>query len=439
VAAAVLGGSGAVAYRVLAPAEVVTEARAGYPAAAPAAKSGVIGTLAAAPLIVDGRLRVYVAKRQVRADAPADARTARSPLWSYRRWPAEVVGVVAVGTTVVSRWSDGLLVAVDARTGRVAWRATGPSPEAGEVPGYSGYVGRRTGASTLYAPNGLFTAGRVVIARGATGTVGLDAASGRKLWRGPGAGRECRRADFTTTGGVYLVVSGCGGGPPSVRTHDVTDGRPVTGWSAAGSTEVQPLGCRVAQSECVGMRTSRAGRVDGWLLRGRTPKPAPPLAVDGAWLATTSAVSAERPTSGAQPPDAGGASPGAGSGAADVVVVPTAGGLIEGRRADTGEPLWTWRPAAVDPAARARVIAAQPGRVHLLTGDYRLVTVDATSGVELSRFLFTYGRERIGWSTGYVYAADSYVLLERLAAGADPAADDRAYYFISQPVLLAGA
>ena len=46
---------------------------------------------------------------------------------------------------------DAYLVALDARTGTVRWRATGPEPG-------HGYLGRRTGASTVYAPTGLHTA-----------------------------------------------------------------------------------------------------------------------------------------------------------------------------------------------------------------------------------------------------------------------------------------
>ena len=78
-----------------------------------------------------------------------------TPFWSYRRWPEQVAGVIAgdgpTGPIVVSQWSDGELVALDARTGRVAWRAAGTAPD-------DGYAGRRTGASTVYAPPGLHLA-----------------------------------------------------------------------------------------------------------------------------------------------------------------------------------------------------------------------------------------------------------------------------------------
>ncbi len=131
-AVGVAAAAGIIAYRVLAPAEVSTPARDDYPARS-MPDPGVTGRLPVAPLIVDGRLRVYAAPRQVYADQPVDSRSRRTPYWSFRRWPASLDAVVASGTTVVSRWSDGQLVAIDARTGRVAWRAAGPEPAAERV------------------------------------------------------------------------------------------------------------------------------------------------------------------------------------------------------------------------------------------------------------------------------------------------------------------
>jgi hypothetical protein len=93
-----------------------------------------------------------------------------------------------------------------------------------------------------------------------------------------------------------------------------------------------------------------------------------------------------------------------------------------------------WRAAP----GRGRLIAAQPGRLHVLTENYRLITLDAGTGVERSRFLFTYGRERLGWLVGHTYADSSFVLVERLAPDGDPLDRDADFYFIAQPVLLAG-
>jgi outer membrane protein assembly factor BamB len=395
VALAVIAGTALTARRVFGAAEVVTDAAKPYPATAPTATPGVIGTFAASPLIVDGRLRVYATTRQVRADLPVDARTQRSPFWSYRRWPEQLVGVVAIKTTVVSRWSDGALIAIDGRTGRVAWRADGPPPEA------TGYNGRRTGAGTVYAPDGLFTAGSVIIARGTTEAVAVR--DGAVLWRQTVAGRECRGDEFTTAGGRYLYTSGCDAGK-TIESLDATTGRSVALWPGTERvTSAEPLGCRVGRSECAGTRlTEVAGKRSGWLLDQDRPVEAPPLATGDAWLA------------------------------GDLAVTQTPGGDLIARRATTGEEAWRAAPG------RGRLIAAQPGRLHLLTDDYWLVTLDAETGVERSRFLFTYGQERLGWTVGHAYADSSFVLVERLAPDGDPLDRDADFYFIAQPVLLAG-
>jgi outer membrane protein assembly factor BamB len=237
IALVLLAGAGVVVWRVLAPTEVVDPARDAYPPAV-APPPGVTGETAGAPLIVEGRIRVFAAKRQVSADAPVAAKTSYTPRWSYRRWPAQLNGVVAVGRTVISRWSDGELVAIDGATGRVAWRANGPPAP--------GYTGLSTGAATVWAPPGLVTAGPIVLAGGAA----FDAATGAPRWR---AG--CPDG-FGTTGGAYV----CGGAAYAAQT-----GARLTGWPAGPLT---PLDCGVARSGCGGFRT---GTSEVWLASGPRP------------------------------------------------------------------------------------------------------------------------------------------------------------------------
>jgi hypothetical protein len=239
IAIVLLAGAGVVVWRVLAPTDVLDAARDAYPPAV-ARPPGVTGETARAPLIVQGRIRIFAAKRQISADAPVAAKTTYTPRWSYRRWPAQLNGVVAVGRTVISRWSDGELVAIDGATGRVAWRADGPPA--------AGYTGLRTGAATVWAPPGLVTAGTIVLAGGAA----FDAATGTPRWR---AG--CPDG-FSTTGGVYV----CGDAAYAALT-----GARLTGWPAGPLT---PLDCGVARSGCGGFRTG-AGQV--WLASGPRPVP----------------------------------------------------------------------------------------------------------------------------------------------------------------------
>src|SRR2546430_7671672 len=126
--------SAVIGYRVFAPAETVVPATGPYPDR-PTLSATRYGDLASAPLIVDGRLRIFAEARRVWADTPITARSESTPYWSYRRWPATVAGVVAVdgvvaGTAVVIvKYSDGMVVALDAHTGRPAWKDTARASE----------------------------------------------------------------------------------------------------------------------------------------------------------------------------------------------------------------------------------------------------------------------------------------------------------------------
>jgi outer membrane protein assembly factor BamB len=389
--------AGAIAYRVFQPAEVVTTARKAYPAPQ-IAPTGVIGTLSAAPLIVDGRLRVFATTRQVRAEEPVDAEQRSTPYWSYRRWPAQLTGVLAVRDAVVTRWSDGQLVALDATTGRVAWRADGPRPE-------HGYDGRLTGASTVYAPAGLTTAvapdGRPVVVASAPGDVrGYEAATGRQLWMA--ADPACRSTSFTTTTGLLATVDACAGAR-TVEFRDAGTGAPAGRWQPPEPvSDLTPIGCEIGWSGCAGVRTTSRGAPRGWLLTAPDPVPAPALDRPSAWLVGDVAVT------------------GAGDG-------------VTARSARSNKEMWR-RPAP----GFIRVLAVQRDRVHLLTNSQELVTLDASSGAELSRFVLDYDDEGTGWSPGWAYARDGYVAVERLNRPVRPDASDRQYYVTSQPVIFAG-
>ncbi|MEU4566412.1 PQQ-binding-like beta-propeller repeat protein [Micromonospora sp. NPDC023956] len=410
VAALLVAGLAAVTvYRVLAPAEVVTEARGVRPGTV-VPETGPIGRFSTAPLVVDGRLRVYATTRQLWADVPVDDRQRNTPYWSYRRWPAQLSGVVAGGTTVVGRWSDGQLVALDAETGRVAWRADAP-------PARAGYTGRRTGAATVWAPEGLHTAttpdGRtVVVVVGPDRIQGTDLTTGRRLWRVDVAA-DCRTDVGTTAAGRLATLDRCAGGP-AVEFRDVTTGAVTQRWTPPGAgseLSVTPTGCATAHSSCTALQvaepgaagTARADGGRGWLLGTGDPVAAPGLDRAGTVLAgeTGVGVSAE--------------------------------GVVTGRSALTGDELW--RRADLGPGTR--VVAAQPGRVHLLTGEKDLVTLDPASGAERSRFRFTVGRDGTGWTPGLSWAADGYLALERLRTPVDGSAGDQRYYAMAEPVVLA--
>jgi len=392
-----LAATAVIAYRVLAPTEVVTPARADYPQP-PAAAPGVVGRLSVAPLLVDGRLRLYAAERQVRVDGPVDAEAQLTPYWSYRRWPQRLVGVAASGTTVISRWSDGVLVAIDAPTGRPRWRAAGPSPSTRD------YLGRRTGAATVYTPPGLHTAtapdGRAtVIVEGVGGVRGYDPRTGEERWRVDG---DCERDGFTTATGWYVTVDTCAA---TLRFRDAATGQLLRDWRPTqpgiAAEQIEPVGCLVARSGC---RALRAGGERGWLFDPPGPTAAPGLTPDS-WLVDELAVTFD----------------------ADQATV-TARGVRDGRT--------RWR-VTVPGARGARLIAAQPGRVHLLTVARELVTVDAATGAERSRFVLRTGREKTNWAPGFAYAAEGYVAVERLWEPVNPRAKDDRYYRSAEPVIFA--
>ncbi|KXK58880.1 pyrrolo-quinoline quinone [Micromonospora rosaria] len=391
----------ATVYRVLAPAEVSTPARAAYPAPAEPS-AGVVGRLPVAPLIVDGRLRVYAAPRQVYADQPVDNRNRRTPYWSYRRWPAQVSGVVAEGGTVLSRWSDGRLVALDARTGAVAWQADGPEPA-------EGWTARRTGADAVWDPPGLFPArdaeGRALfVVTGPDRMVAVAAADGRRLWSVTVDG-GCRSDVGSTAAGQFVVVDRCAE-PAVVEFRDLGTGRSTSRWQPPGATAeltVTPVGCAEHRARCRGLRT--VGRPDGpaqgWLVGEGSPVPAPALDPVGAEL------DGER-----------------------VVVV--ADGAVTGRSLRTGEE--SWRRADLPPG---RLVAVQPGLVHLLTDENDLITLNPRTGAVRSRFPLMAGRDGVGWAPGRAYAQAGYVAVERLREPVAPEADDSRYFLTPEAVILA--
>ncbi|GIJ75602.1 PQQ-like domain-containing protein [Micromonospora phaseoli] len=389
-----------IAYRVLAPAEVSTTARGDYPALH-VPEAGVVGRLPVAPLIVDGRLRVYAAARQVYADRPVDSRYRSTPFWSYRRWPATLDAVVASGTTVVSRWSDGQLVALDARTGQVAWRADGPEP------GRERAV-RRTGTATVWQPRELSVSrvadGREVVVTAGTDEVrALDLTDGGQLWRAE-VDSGCREPVGTSSLGQLLTMDGCDG-PTVVELRDAATGVVDARWRPPGAGDelaATPLGCGSAGAGCAALRTAGSGDVaaQGWLLGPGGPVPAPALDGPGTELVDRTAV-----------------------GMAD--------GVLVGRSAADGTQRWR---TVVGPG---QVIAVQPGRVHVLTEENELVTLDSTTGAQRSRFVLDIGSDGTGWAPGDAYATDGYVVVERLRRPVDLDGDDQRYYLTAEALIIA--
>jgi outer membrane protein assembly factor BamB len=382
-----------VGVRAFAPKDSVQLARTPYPAL-PQVQPVLYAQLLRTPLLVDGRLRVYGAQREVWAEQPATAKSSLTPYWSLRRWPAQLLGVVAVGTTVVSLWSDGRLFGTDAHTGATLWHRS-VSVGDGES-----YTGRRTGAATVYNPPHLTTLGALVVVGGggARTTLALDAATGGDRW----SAGSCAGTLFST---ADLVV--CAGGSAWTGA-----GAPAAVGVPAGA---QPFACGPASAGCAGYRAGG----QAWLLPGTAAAtPAPALAAAGSWLV------------------------------GDVVVGGQPDGTITGTALADGRELWRWtdhppathtRPAAQHSAPLVtEVIAAQDGVVHLLTPERDLITLDAATGAQRSRFSLVTTDTR-AFAVGHVYAAGGFVFIERLRTSAQPRDADPAYYFPNPGVLAAGS
>lgn len=418
-----------VGYRVFAPAETLTPARDPYPALR-RPSVGVAAELARAPLIVDGRLRVYAAKRQVWADTPVASRFETTPYWSLRRWPHEVVGVVAApGPLVVSKWSDGALLAIDARTGAVAWRARSPV-------GLDHYTGGRTGAATVYEPPDLYTgralAGRtVVVSSGAGAVAAFDSTSGALLWRADVPG-SCAGTTFTGPG--FLARLDSCANPAVLRRYDLATGSQLPDWrppDAGAGWEITPLGCVTGRSECTAARTRRAGGVaEGWLL-AREMVAAPALAAPDTWPVGDLAVGGPSGGPSAGPAGAGGGGePGRSAGVTELTA----------RSLRDGTPQWTWRPpeGSAD-RSPARIVAVERDAIYLVTERHTLVVLDPETGRELGRSpLYRVNRPTPPWTLGHVHARHRFVVVERLRDPIIPSAGERGHYLGVRPVLIAG-
>jgi outer membrane protein assembly factor BamB len=396
--AVLIGATGAVAWRVLRPAEVSTTATTSLPAVVQPAP-GALGVLVSAPLIIDERIRVYAKKREVWADGPPSYHYERSAYWAYRRWPAEVTGVLAVKADralVVTAWNDGMLVAVEAETGVVAWRVEDAEPLAKE------YGGRRTGAETVYTPPGLLSAGDSTFITLGRQVTARSVATGQTLWTVPApVAPSCLGEAFTSTGGQLLLPDTCA---KTVVALDVASGQTL---SPVRAEAVEPVACRVGRSHCLAMRVTADGTVTGWSVTAAAPAELPPLAAPG------SLYDGEN------------------------VIVPATDSPSVSFLDRNGQALWTWRSSAPAPLL---LLSADRVRVVLLESDGTLVSLDpATGRFKMYATALMRHEPKQRYDVNRWYVSGSYVVLERVNPGEEPSATDEEYYYTNRPILLASA
>ena len=426
----VLGATAVVGYRVLRPADSAVEARGPYPDR-PAAEPVRYGELTSAPLIVDGRLRVFADARRVWADTSLTSRTEATPFWSIRRWPAEVAGVVAVEGSyegvalVIVKFSDGVVLAVIPKTGRIAWQDQARASE-GET-----FDGRRTGGATVWRPAGIFTArsntdgGAVLVVAGGDEVIAYNPWTGKRRWEftfpeHPG----CHDTDWTSET-TYIVKDSCAA-PATLQVFDVASGKVMNTWIPPGASAgpadaanwyVEPMSCARGHSEC-GLLKATGGKS---VLTPKQDYAGVKGTSGGVWRVNSDgAVTPEKWVSGNRTY----LQPG--------MLIENAGdnsGVIWAYDRVSGNPVWHSK-------AGFRLVSVGTIGVYAIDDNLNLVVLHPTSGVELSRTdLKKVPDER--WVPGLVHVAGRFVAVERLTGGSPEEPDDR-YFLGSTPVVLAG-
>ena len=418
------------AYRTLKPAETVSRATRPLPSPEPI-EAIQYGELHSAPLIVEGRLRVYAEQRRVFADTPVTAIREMTPHWAYRRWPAEVVAVTTVEKTstggplsvVITKWSDGAVVALDASTGESIWQGR-VEPVAGGT-----FQGRRTGASTVYTPDDLFvtassvTKRPIVIATGKDQAVAFDPWTGFVRWQRtftehPG----CHESDWTgeTT---YLVKDSCAT-PATLEIFDAESGSRLARWRPPGASIgpanvanwfLQPAscaqglsGCRLFKAAATGDAVSFSDAAAG--LGKITPTYWRPAA-DGTVAALPAADKDTVFLSG------------------ETLVEQVFTGYIWAFSAGSGQRLWTSEVAG-------RLVTADERNAYIINSEYQLIVLNLLTGAVTSSTELRI-RPEDRWVYKYAYLHDGYLAVERLQTPKDSEVDER-YYFSDTTVVLVG-
>jgi hypothetical protein len=399
-AVVVVVGLVVVSYRVFAPAETLTPPTMPYPTVPVITDERPFSELRAAPLVVEDRLRIYAETWRVWADAPVGERYESTPYWAFRRWPAQVLGVVTAqtvaGPMVVTQWSDGQLITIDARRGGIAWRATAPVRDGRQ------YVGRRTGAETVYDPESLLTTRigtqTVVVVTGPGSADALDAATGRPLWhRDLPAG--CEDSVFTAAG--LIAVPSCDG--KSISFASAPDGVDRGTWTVpattgatdglALATKAAPALCELSRFECRLVVVGTAA----WMIEPDAQLVAAPPLEPGAVLS------------------------------GDRVVYPIPTG-VQARPLGAKDPLWTWQ-------GMGHLMAADAVGVYVIAQDRTVFGLDPATG-HLLVIGCASSKPNEDWQIGHVYpTGGGYLALERITKAPASAADAQ-YFFGPRPVAL---
>ncbi|GAA2375640.1 PQQ-binding-like beta-propeller repeat protein [Dactylosporangium salmoneum] len=426
----VTAAMGITAYRTLKPAETVSRADKPVPSPEPI-KAIQYSELASAPLIVEGRLRVYAEQWRVFADTPVTAQRINTPHWSYRRWPAEVVSMVEVEkpasgvgmSVVITKWSDGEIVALDAEKGDIVWQ-TKIEPADGES-----FKGRRTGAKAVWAPEDLFVSASavdkqpVVIATGKDVVEGIDPVNGDVRWsRSFAAEPGCRTNDWTS-GDAYFAKNTCAK-PATLEIYDAASGAPLTTWRPPGASLgsdsvsnwfVEPTSCQLGRSGCALFKAAPTGDVVTYTDAASGVGNITPAY----WSFGADHVVKPEPIADKDTVVVVG----------DVIAQEMTGGYIWAFSRATGKRMWMSEVAG-------KLIGADQRNVYVINREYQLLVLNLETGaVTSSTELRIRPADRFVFNLYYLHAG--YLVIERLQSTKESEIDDR-YYFSQDTVVLVG-
>jgi outer membrane protein assembly factor BamB len=426
----VVAAMGITSYRTLKPAETVSRANKPVPSPEPI-KSIQYGELPSAPLIIEGRLRVYTEQRRVFADTPVTALREMTPHWAYRRWPAEVVSIVAVEkpasgvglSVVITKWSDGEIVALDAEKGDIVWQVR-IDPADGET-----FKGRRTGAKTMYAPDDLFVTASavdkqpIVIATGKDVVQAIDPADGDVRWTHSFAATGGCRSNDWTGADAYFVKNTCTK-PATLEIYDAGTGVLLNTWRPPGASIgpdnvtnwfLEPASCQLGRSGCAVFKAAPTGDVVSY---------ADAASGVGTITAAYWSLGADhvvRPEPVADKDNV--------VVVGDVLAEQVTGGYIWAFSRTTGQRLWMSEVAG-------RLIGGDQRNVYLINSEYQLLVLNLETGaVTSSTELRIRPEDRFVFSEYYLHAG--YLVIERLQTTKESEIDDK-YYFSMNTVVLVG-
>ncbi|MDL5199088.1 PQQ-binding-like beta-propeller repeat protein [Streptomyces sp. ALI-76-A] len=230
--------------------EKVTKARGAYPDRVERPSPGFQVALTTVPLVADNRLRVLDAENRVWAE-PLEAPQKTPAYWSYERdetvLTVELAERAGRAPLAVSLWADGGLIAVDTRTGTVAWRAEVGGSISDRWSAFDRYHydrGGRYADSRLRVVSG---DGRpvVLVDVSEAGLIAFDAADGDELWNGDW---KCDEPGATSTSWVathaVVVAEDCYTGvrlldPRTGKQTAELDPKAPAEWPQAGENGIQ--------------------------------------------------------------------------------------------------------------------------------------------------------------------------------------------------------